>query len=329
MAATVEQALDAADDRRRRSTARCSTSTCAACARMPSPTTDRARRAVRVHDGLQRSDHPRGLSTRRRAAEAIRSRRDPGDALSKQRADVNSPSRLRSRFRDVTRLERLKVAICMTRIARPFALVAPLVGVLLAHLPRLAAAQATGSSVVGTVRDGESGGALPYALIDAGQRHTQSDSLGRWSLGGLPAGATHIRVRRVGFVPFDTAVVLQTTGELRVDVQLQPLFVQQARFARPRPRTLLPDGPTVVHSGCCRDRLLRRRPSVPSALDCCARSRGTARRTRTRYCHRRAWPSPSPFHSSAPAALRRARSQARSACRGWIQRHSGDELPPR
>ena len=111
----------------------------------------------------------------------------------------------------------------MTRIARPFALVASLIGVLLAHFPRLAVAQATGSSVIGTVRDGESGGALPYALIDAGQRHIQSDSLGRWSLGGLAAGATHIRVRRVGFVPFDTAVVLQTTGELRVDVQLQPL----------------------------------------------------------------------------------------------------------
>ncbi len=91
-------------------------------------------------------------------------------------------------------------------------------------LHALVAMQATQASIAGTVRDAESGVALPGAtvfLVDLGRGAT-SDSVGRYHLRGVPAGPQHVAVRRIGYAPNSFHALVPASGVLDINVSLRP-----------------------------------------------------------------------------------------------------------
>ena len=81
------------------------------------------------------------------------------------------------------------------------------------------AQSAPGAIVTGTVRDTAGGAIAQVQLIVAGAR-TLTDSAGRFSLVGLPAGPTMLSVRRLGYAPLETRLRLQEGGVDTLDVTL-------------------------------------------------------------------------------------------------------------
>ncbi len=95
---------------------------------------------------------------------------------------------------------------------------------LLGAVPLLLAAQVTQSTVVGTVRDGETGEPLPGAVVALSDLHrsTATDATGRYELRDVPAGPQHITVRRLGHTPRTLHALVPRAGQLEINVALEP-----------------------------------------------------------------------------------------------------------
>ncbi|MEZ4457535.1 MAG: iron-sulfur cluster assembly accessory protein [Gemmatimonadales bacterium] len=103
------------------------------------------------------------------------------------------------------------------KLSRPALLLA---GMLAATAPGLAA-QGRTATVSGRVTD-SAGSALRGAqvLLDTGRRFAETDSTGRFQLGGVGLGANRLTVRRIGFTPrtieFDVAGSRVDLGDIRL-----------------------------------------------------------------------------------------------------------------
>jgi hypothetical protein len=104
-------------------------------------------------------------------------------------------------------------------------------------------AQSADVVVSGVVRVRNSAITVPSATVtvEGSDRTTRSDSLGRYLLRNVPPGPQIISVRRVGYAPSRTAVVVPATGTLGVDLlvatsalQLDQLIVTADRISRAR-----------------------------------------------------------------------------------------------
>jgi hypothetical protein len=80
----------------------------------------------------------------------------------------------------------------------------------------------SGATLVGTVRD-TTGIPVPLARLRSGGALTISDSVGHFSLGGLPGGAATLFVRRLGFEPLDISLQLTSGVTQSLDVVLTGL----------------------------------------------------------------------------------------------------------
>jgi hypothetical protein len=84
--------------------------------------------------------------------------------------------------------------------------------------------QALSASVVGTVRDGETGLPIPGALVVLTDLdlYSVTDSGGDYSFPGLPPGPQHLRVERIGYASRTLHAFVPRSGELRINVALGP-----------------------------------------------------------------------------------------------------------
>ena len=83
----------------------------------------------------------------------------------------------------------------------------------------------TDATIVGTVRDGESGRPLVGATViavEAGRQST-SNAEGRYAIARLSAGPQHIAVRSIGHAPYALHAMVPRHGTLELNVALQPL----------------------------------------------------------------------------------------------------------
>lgn len=90
---------------------------------------------------------------------------------------------------------------------------------------KVAPAQPSSGLIVGTVTHAEMGGELPYTsvLLPDAHREALADHHGRFLFRDVPAAPTLIRVRRVGFVPFDTILTVVAGETTFVRISLAPL----------------------------------------------------------------------------------------------------------
>ncbi len=90
--------------------------------------------------------------------------------------------------------------------------------------------QAVSASIVGTVRDGETGLPLAGVLVVLSDldRYSTTDSLGRYAFHHLPPGPQHLRVERMGYGARTLHAFVPRSGELRIDVglALEPIPVR-------------------------------------------------------------------------------------------------------
>jgi serpin B len=77
------------------------------------------------------------------------------------------------------------------------------------------------------VTDAESRHPLPGAIVTAGNRSAQTDSLGRFSLEAVPVGEARVRILRIGFFRIDTTIVVVASSPARLDASLRPAFPQR------------------------------------------------------------------------------------------------------
>src|SRR5688500_14739620 len=116
-------------------------------------------------------------------------------------------------------------------------------------LPAVAGAQGS-ATLVGVVASAESGEPLAYATAEAPalRRAELTGEGGTFRLRGIPAGTTRLVVRRMGFAPLDTTVVLRAGGSDTLRVRLARVATRLA-------------GVRVRASRDCTD------PGPPSAAD--------------------------------------------------------------
>ncbi len=88
----------------------------------------------------------------------------------------------------------------------------------------LLAGQPTQATVVGMVRDGETGAAIAGALVALPdlERAAITDTAGHYLLGEVPAGPHHITIRFIGYAPRWLHALVPRTGELEINVSLSP-----------------------------------------------------------------------------------------------------------
>ena len=115
-----------------------------------------------------------------------------------------------------------------------------MISFLLAAVLQVAASR-TEATVVGTVRDAESGRVLSGATVvavDAGQQAT-TNAEGRYTIPRLPAGPQHIAVRSIGHLPYALHAVVPRQGALELNVALQrlPTYLPIVEVRRERGRT--------------------------------------------------------------------------------------------
>jgi hypothetical protein len=95
---------------------------------------------------------------------------------------------------------------------------------LLAAIQILSAAQAGPPSVVGVVRDGETGVPLAGAVVVLTDldRDTITAGDGRYLLSDVPSGPQHLLIRFMGYTPRSLQVFVPSEGELEVNISLDP-----------------------------------------------------------------------------------------------------------
>jgi TonB-dependent starch-binding outer membrane protein SusC len=86
----------------------------------------------------------------------------------------------------------------------------------------LTAQQPTAGVITGTVTDAASRGPVPAAeVVVVGTRlGTQTNDSGTYTIAGVPAGAVHVRVQRIGYAPVERSVTVPPGGTVNVDVAL-------------------------------------------------------------------------------------------------------------
>ena len=90
-------------------------------------------------------------------------------------------------------------------------------------ISQLLVAQAPPASIIGVVRDGESGAPLADAVVTLPDldRSTPTDSFGRYRFAGVPPGPQHLTVRRIGYAPRTLHAFAPDEGALEIDISLQ------------------------------------------------------------------------------------------------------------
>lgn len=96
---------------------------------------------------------------------------------------------------------------------------------------------ATQATVVGTVRDGESGGPLAGAVVTLVDfdRSTAADPEGRYEFRRVPPGPQRIAIRFLGYAPRSLTALVPRDGRLEINVSLypQPLRLQTLEVRAP------------------------------------------------------------------------------------------------
>lgn len=108
---------------------------------------------------------------------------------------------------------------------------------LLAAAKALLALQASDASIVGSVRDAESGEPIAGAVVALPDidRAVVSDADGRYTLRAVPAGPQHVNVRRIGYAPRVLHALVPGHGALEIDVALRAAPVRLAAVEVRRP----------------------------------------------------------------------------------------------
>ena len=103
----------------------------------------------------------------------------------------------------------------------------------------LALVQGSQATVVGTVRDAESGEPIAGAVVELSDlgRGAATDSLGGYAFAGVPPGPQHLRVALLGYEGRTLHLLVPRTGRLAVDVALRgrPIELRSLVVAPPRP----------------------------------------------------------------------------------------------
>ena len=88
----------------------------------------------------------------------------------------------------------------------------------------LALLQAPPATVVGNIRDGDTGAPIPGAVVALSDlsRITTADAAGRYMLADVPPGPQHVTVRFLGYEPRVLHALVPREGELRINVSLRP-----------------------------------------------------------------------------------------------------------
>lgn len=91
-------------------------------------------------------------------------------------------------------------------------------------MPILLAAQLTQATLVGTVRDGESGQPLAgaYVALTELDRGASTDSAGYYSLAQVPPGPHHVSVRLIGYARTNLHALVPREGTVEINVSLRP-----------------------------------------------------------------------------------------------------------
>lgn len=101
----------------------------------------------------------------------------------------------------------------------------------------LLALQATGATVVGTVRDRATGEPLPGAVVALTDldRITTTDAWGRYELRAVPSGPQHLTARSIGYTERTLHALVPRDGVLEINVSLHPEPIAiEALEVRPR-----------------------------------------------------------------------------------------------
>ena len=122
------------------------------------------------------------------------------------------------------------------RWVRRSTVLAALMTCAIAGIPLRAPAEQRPDVVRGVVRS--HGVAVPYAVVElVGLRGKQfSDDSGTFAFAGVPAGPVRLRVRQVGYRPFDATVEKSGGRPLVVPVELEPLVIELAAITIDVPR---------------------------------------------------------------------------------------------
>lgn len=89
----------------------------------------------------------------------------------------------------------------------------------------LLAVQTTGSAVTGLIRDAETGGPLPGAVVVLADlsRSTVSDSIGRYTFTEVPSGSRPVTVQVLGYAPRLLRALVPAEGRVEINISLTPL----------------------------------------------------------------------------------------------------------
>ena len=109
--------------------------------------------------------------------------------------------------------------------------------------PRRAPAQQRPDAVRGVVRSG--GVRIPYAVVELGAPRGKqfSDDSGTFRFSGVPPGPYALKVRQVGYRPYDTTVVKIEGTPLLVSVNMEALVIELAAITVAVPRACAAPGP--------------------------------------------------------------------------------------
>lgn len=120
-------------------------------------------------------------------------------------------------------------------------------GLLLGAVTVLLAVQTT---IVGTVRDGDTGAPLAGAVVVLSDldRAAVTDAAGRYALRQVPAGPHHLTVRFMGYAPRSLHALVPGDGQLEIHVSLRPLPARlpTVEVRAPVPVRGLDDGDSIA-----------------------------------------------------------------------------------
>ncbi len=124
-------------------------------------------------------------------------------------------------------------------------------------LPLLLVAVQDPAVLAGRVTDAVSGAPVAEAVVTAGAVEALTDADGRFVVRALAPGRYEVRVRRLGFAPRRTAVLVANGVEARLDLTLVPLPIELA------PVAAATSGPATLDH----EALVARGPTLAEALD--------------------------------------------------------------
>lgn len=112
-----------------------------------------------------------------------------------------------------------------------------------------APAESQTGTIVGRVVTREGGFPLPYGVIALPElgREQFTDDSGSFRIGGLPAGPTRLRVRRLGYAPFEVTIPVRADAADTVRIVLDRIAVRLATVdVREHPPCRTPGAPSLA-----------------------------------------------------------------------------------